>query len=107
MKLGEVNLEDKGYSLMLQGFLSMGLSKEDVKVKFTEWTKRSPIMGAYINKVTVVRIYNSEDSRVIIYNKSMDSLTAPDILFNGRIDSPELLELIYTLVTSEYGQEEL
>lgn len=83
-----MNLEKHGFLLLKQS--------PDLDTSFVEWMAL-PSTNAPISSPKIVRIYK-EDNKIIIY-KEGENLSPNEILFNGRIETLELFELIYKLVS--------
>ena len=94
MSLIDVDLKDKGYILLTQGMQSCDLT--DKYIKYREWAKVN--QETSIDYRVVVRLYKSNNQVIIYRGGSVEYFKAPEMLFNGRVDSVELLELIYSLV---------
>lgn len=90
MNLIDIDLKEHGYVLLMQGMQSASLKER--QAAFLEWYKGGQSTGV------VIRVYR-EDNKVILYKeRNFDHLRSPEILFNGKINSLELLEFIYSLV---------
>lgn len=94
MDLINVDFKELGYILLTQGIQSADLT--DPYVKYMEWAKRDQKIS--LDERIIIRLYKSNNKVIIYKGGSAEYFRVPAILFNGRIDSIETLEFVYSLV---------